>query len=177
MNSCKHCLNRKQLHVADRITLGGNKTYHSHRELGLLAESRGLISGSLSKLSKLVIINPSGAKLSDYRSARMLGVKIVTPDEFVKIMGKICRGNLTEKRNPLFSTRLGTGKRIYPLGLSKDQEKMLKDRIKGSGSILAIQRKPSLSAVVTTSKLLHSGRADVFRVWGVPIYVLERIAK
>ena len=174
---CRTCRGEKYFHVGDRISLGGNKTFHSHSELGLLAESKGIMSVSLTNKSKVVIINPSGAKPSDYKRAKQLGVRIVTPDEFKSLIKSSCRANVIQIKNPIFATRLGEGKTIYTLGLDKVQEKTLTQFLVKSGSKLAVQRKPSVSAVVTTTRFLNTGRADVFRVWGVPIYIFGRVIK
>jgi len=174
---CKKCNNRKFFHVGDRIALGGNKTFHSHSDLGLLAESKGILVSSLSKYSKVVIINPNGSKPSHYRKSKALGVQSITPAEFEKLIKSFCAGNITPKRNPIFTSRLGEGHRIFPLGLNPTQLAQLKVMIKGTGSIIAIQRKKSLSAVVTSHSMLKSGQANLFRAWEIPVYDFSKISR
>jgi hypothetical protein len=176
-SNCGRCKNTKFFHLGDRVALGGNKTFHSHSDLALLAESKGLLVTSLSKYCKLVIINPNGSKPSHYKKAKELGVQTVMPEEFKKLIKSMCPGNLNYLRNPTFASRLGEGKRVFPLGLTSVQLAQLKSMLKGTGTIIAIQRKKSLSAVVSSHELVKSGRADLFRAWEIPVYDFSKIGK
>jgi hypothetical protein len=176
-NQCTRCGNRKFFHIGDRIALGGNKTFHSHSDLALLAESKGLLVTSLSKTCKVVIINPNGSNPSHYKKSMELGVRATTPTEFKILLKNFCSGNIVKLRNPTFASRLGDGMRIYPLGLTKVQLSQLKLILRGTGAIIAVQRKKSLSAVVSSHELINSGRADVFRAWEIPVYDFSKIAK
>ena len=177
LTQCARCRGRKFFHIGDRIALGGNKTFHSHSDLALLAESKGLLVTSLSKICKVVIINPNGSNPSHYKKSKELSVRAVTPAEFKTLLKNFCTGSIVKSRNPTFASRLGEGKRIYPLGLTKVQLSQLKVLLKGTGTIIAIQRKKSLSAVVSSHELINSGRADVFRAWEIPVYDFTKISK
>lgn len=176
MPNCKKCKGARFFHVGDKVTFGGNKTHHSHRELRPMAEDAGLIFTGRQKSFRAVILNPNSASKRSVDQARRMSSTVLTPDEFVEELKRICRGNLPpEPKKRTLKAVLARGGRVYLLGLTKSQQKSASEIVKKLGGTVAIRRTPNLTAVIYSTRSITSGRIDLYRLHGIPVYQIERI--
>ena len=176
--NCKVCKGKVILHIGDKIAFCHNKTYFSHSELVLLAESKGLFTSSSEyKDTKYSVINPNGAKKSDYKIATKLKIEVVTPDEFKNLIKKVCPGVFPSISKKPLNSIITNGSRIYTLELSKDQQDLLATKLEKYEAKISKQKRKTLTAVVCSEAHLKSGRSNLFRFWGIPVFSYGRIIK
>ena len=173
---CPKCRNKIFFHIGDKVTYGGNKTHHSHPEIRDMADIYGLFLTGTQKKVRAVILNPNGAQKKHIEAAEKIAHRVMTPDEFKKEVTKVCRGRVSAKRTkPKFESRLLPGARIYLLGLTDHDEKVITKRVQKSGARITNRRTKSITAVVVDRKFLTQGIQDFYDFLGVPIYYADKI--
>lgn len=175
--SCPKCKGKKRFHVGSRVSFAGD---FSHFSLGSLADKAGLlgfrVSGSKTKWDVLVSTATSKNSKS-VAKAEAAGILVMSPKEFEGEMKKICLGNMSERPNPVFSSLIRQGGRIYYLGSDREHEAVLERFLKRYGMIRAQHRTKKIVAVVAENLFLDSGDARLFRSMDIPIYTYGRIKK
>ena len=105
-----------------------------------------------------------------------MGNFVLDPNDFEKALSKVCRGVLIDSpKKPTFKGCLGPGKRVFLLNLTQKQIESISPLIESSGSKITNIRKETLSCVVTSRLNLNSGRADLFKFLGVPLFAIENL--
>jgi hypothetical protein len=135
----------------------------------------GIIVNNLGKNTKFYVYNPGPNKENDLRSPRETKIKIITPQTFEKYLNSLCRGNVSDQKNPPFKSRIYEGAALYGIGLTKLESNKLEKFAKINGCRVFKVRKPSVSAAICNHKYLVSGDADIFRAWGIPVYDISKL--
>lgn len=175
---CTKCKDKVDLHVGDKIAFAHNKTFFSHSDLVLLADSKGLLTASDEYIdTKYSVINPRGAKKSDYSKASKLKIRVLEPSDFELKIKKVCSGVFPKTTKKPLAQILSRNSRVYPLELSGPQLLELAEKIQPYGAKISKQRRKSITAVVCRDSQSNSGRANLFRSWGIPIYSYGKVIR
>ena len=175
VQKCSKCGNRASLHVGDRVTFGGNKTYFSHAHLVLKARLLGVIVNDIGKHTKFYVYNAGPKSKTDLAKPNRAGIKVISPDLFERYLEKLCRGNIKRIKNPALKSVLTLGSPIYGIGLTKSEVIKINKVAKYYQCKIYKVRKESISAVFCNHSHLNSGDADIFRAWGIPVYDVSRV--
>ena len=173
---CCECSGKIFFHVGDKISFGGNKTYHSHPEIRAIAENSGLLMTGSQKHVRVIVLNPNGALKRHYSEAEKISDKVMTPQEFKRKSLKVCTGKLpAKKRKPSFRSLLVPGNTIYCYAIDSRERRQVEKLVKAYGARITERKTRGVSAVIANRKAMTRGRNNFFQFLEVPVYFIDKI--
>ena len=172
---CPLCKGKAKFHIGDRVEIAGNYSHFALAYLADAANMAGLRVSNGGDKHLALVTRDADVKSDSIKRARKVGTPIMSPDEFKKALSKLCKGNIPKTRNPLFASLIVSGGRMYPIGLSTDQEKLLAKYLKQHGLLIGKRRIKTVVAGIATNDSLQSGSALILKSEGVPVYSFNKV--